>query len=305
MRVLVVGGTGFIGKALSRRLLHTGHEVRVLGLGASCPSDLSGASYIAGSFLDRSTLDAALSGQEICFHLASTTLPATSNRDVAFDLDTNLRGGVMLLEAAVRAGLTRVIFLSSGGTVYGIPKQIPISEDHSLKPICAYGVSKAALESYFHLYFTLHGLDYRVLRLSNPYGPGQSLTSGQGVISTFIDRVARALPIEIWGDGKVVRDFIFINDVVEAICAASFDDSTEKLFNVGSGTGVSIAEVLDLIQKVIGKRAQVEYKERRNFDVPTNILDTRRIRDALGWSPKCSLVEGLSKTWSSYNNPCV
>ena len=298
MRILVMGGAGFIGKAICRYLLRMGHEVRILDLAPTCPSELEGATYIAGSFLDPATLAEAVADRDCCFHLVSTTLPASSNQNIMFDLETNLRGGVAFLEAATKARISRVVFLSSGGTVYGVPATVPITEDHPLRPICAYGVSKAAMENYLHLFFQLRSLDYRILRLANPYGPGQSPVTGQGVISAFLDRVSRRVPIEIWGDGRIVRDFIFIDDVVDAICTAALTQTDVKIFNVGSGKGCSILDLLRLVERVVERKAVIEFKPARGFDVPVNVLDSSSIRNVLGWAPKYSLHEGLGRTWA-------
>ena len=242
----------------------------------------------------------ALEGQSFCFHLISTTLPASSNARILFDLDTNLRASVELLEACVEAGIERFVFLSSGGTVYGVTGQERIVETTALQPICAYGVSKVSVELYLRLFQHLKGLDYKVARLSNPYGAGQRLTAGQGVVSVFMDKIAKGVPIEIWGDGSVQRDFIYIEDVVDAIMLIAKDQSEARVYNVGSGEATSLMSLISNIEHVTGKKAQLIFKAARSFDVPVNVLDCSEIRKRIGWTASTSLTEGLSLTWEHY-----
>lgn len=276
-------------------------SVRVFDLAPpTAEEQLDGVEYIQGSFLDQGAVRSALQGVDLCFHLAATTLPASANRDVVYDLETNVVGSVRLLEACVDLKVARVLFLSSGGTVYGTPKITPIREDHSLDPIGAYGVSKVAIEKYLHMYSALRDLDYRIVRLANPYGPGQSPLRAQGVIPIFLHRMLNNRPIQIWGDGEVVRDFIYIDDVTAAICAVALSGQTdERIYNVGSGQGTSLNGLLDKIRQVCGLPGHVEYLPARDFDVPVSVLDTHRIRSVLNWAPQVSLDEGLERTIAS------
>lgn len=297
MHAVVVGGCGFIGQNLVRALRARMLKVSVFDLTLpAVEARIDGVEYIAGSFLDQEALRSSLAGADLCFHLAATTLPASANRDVVYDLETNIGGSVGLLEACAWSGVKRVIFLSSGGTVYGVPKITPISESHALDPIGAYGVSKVAIEKYLHLYLHLRDLDYRIIRLSNPYGPGQSPQRAQGAIPIFLHRVLNHQPVVIWGDGEIVRDFIYIDDVSEAICKVALGKSSERIFNVGSGSGTSLNELLERAQDVCGIVAQVQYQPARSFDVPVSVLDTSRIRAVFKWTPRVSLDDGLRRT---------
>jgi UDP-glucose 4-epimerase len=300
LTVAVLGASGFIGSHLIDALLERGH--RVLALSRSFPG-LIGVSalghpeleyYVVDLSLPQS-LEKALHGVDVCFHLASTTLPSTSNLDPGFDIGSNLLGTINLLEAACNAAVKRVVFSSSGGTVYGIPKQVPISESHPTNPTCSYGITKLAIEKYLALYKQLHGLDSVVLRIANPYGERQRQEAAQGAVAVFLAKALRGEAIEIWGDGTVVRDYLHVSDVVRALLAAADYGGTQPLFNIGSGHGLSLNQLIQAIEKELGGDIQVNYTSGRSCDVPVSILDIQLAAFELGWKPGISFSDGLAR----------
>ncbi|HXF65258.1 MAG TPA: NAD-dependent epimerase/dehydratase family protein [Burkholderiales bacterium] len=299
MRCVVLGGAGFIGSHLAPRLLEAGHRVVVFDRpGRTAPRGFPHAGRIEwreGDFLDRRDLARAIEGCEAAFHLVSTTLPATANADPAYDLETNVAGTLRMLEAARAAGLARIVFVSSGGTVYGVPRAIPIPETHPTDPITAYGIGKLAIEKYLGLYGVLHGLDYRILRLANLFGERQRASATQGVVAAFLERALCGRPIEVWGDGSAVRDYLYAGDAAEALVRALEHAGPERVINVGSGTGRSVNEIIAAIERVLGRRLERRYLPPRAFDVPANVLDISLARSALGWAPRTSFEEALAR----------
>ena len=243
--------------------------------------------------LGTETSSPALANAELIFHLASSTYPSTSNSDAAFDLESNLVGSVRMLKSAAENSVRRVIFISSGGTVYGVPQRNPIPESHPTDPICSYGIHKLAIEKYLYLYRTLKHLDSVVLRVSNIYGEFQSLERPLGAVSHFAHRAMNGKPIEIWGDGSISRDYIHVDDVVRAVLKSISYQGSEYLFNIGSGRSVSLNELLDLVRERVTESVVVNYKPSRSFDVPENVLDIERARRELKWEPKIRLEAGL------------
>ncbi len=298
-RCLVMGGKGFIGSHLVDALLRAGFPVKVFDRANIPPlndaANTARVTWIDGDFTSDADVAAALADCDICFHLVSTTLPQSSNADPAFDVETNIGGTVRMLGHAVRHGVKKVIFISSGGTVYGVPREVPIPEDHPTDPICSYGITKLAIEKYLHLYKTLHGLEYTVLRLANPFGERQRTTAAQGAVAVFMGKVLRGDTIEIWGDGSVVRDYIYIGDAVAAMVKAIAYTGPDRVLNIGAGTGISLKEILSGIEQVTGRTADVRYTAARAFDVPVSVLAIDRARAALDWTPATPFTEGLRK----------
>ena len=299
-RCLVLGGRGFIGSHLVDALLARGHSVRCFDRPHVVPlgdAHLSNPNFelFEGDFVSEADVNEALAGCEVCFHLVSTTLPKSSNADPVFDVESNVLGTVRLLTKAVNSGLKKVIFVSSGGTVYGVPTKLPIPESHPTDPVCSYGITKLAIEKYLGLFKQLHGLDYTVLRIANPFGERQRTHASQGAVAVFLGKVLRGEPVEIWGDGSVVRDYIYIADVVDALLAALERTSNEHVFNIGSGRGHSLNELLDAIEEVTGRAADRRYSPGRVFDVPVSVLSIERAKQSLAWSPKVGFGQGLRK----------
>lgn len=299
MCCLVLGGRGFIGLHLVDALLDKGYRVRcfdrpgVMPLGKPYSSDANFELY-EGDFMSVGDVADALGGCDICYHLISTTLPKSSNEDPVFDVESNLLGTVRFLTRALKAGLKKIVFISSGGTVYGIPTQVPISETHSNNPICSYGITKLAIEKYLGLFHQLHGLDYTVLRLANPFGERQQIHASQGAVAVFLGKALKRETIEIWGDGTVVRDYIYIDDVIAALLAVLDYKGPEHIFNIGSGRGLSLNDLLDSIEEVTGRPTLRRYVSGRPFDVPANVLCIERAKQELGWSPHVDFKDGLA-----------
>jgi len=297
-KILVLGGNGFIGSHLIDALLEKGYSVRLfdrpntLFLGSN---PVSNVELMHGDLNSDADIASAVVDCDICFHLISTVVPASSNLDPVFDIETNLAGTVKLLNHAVKAGLKKIIFLSSGGTVYGIPRQLPIDENHPTNPLCSYGITKLAIEKYLHLYQQLYGLDYTILRLANPFGERQRIHATQGAIAVFLGKALRKETVEVWGDGSVVRDYIHISDVVCAMLKSMTYKGSEHLFNIGSGRGVSLNEVLDGIEMVTEEKVIRHYAPERKFDVPVSVLAIDRAMNALNWEPKTPFIDGLRK----------
>uniref|UniRef100_A0A7C4RPI4 NAD-dependent epimerase/dehydratase family protein n=1 Tax=Desulfatirhabdium butyrativorans TaxID=340467 RepID=A0A7C4RPI4_9BACT len=302
MKVLVLGGAGFIGSHIVDALVEHGHRVRVFDLPNVSRSNLchcvGDIEMFEGDFGNIQDTTRALEGVDVLVHLICTTLPGPSNENPAYDVDSNVIGTLNLLNEALNHRVKKVVFASSGGTVYGIPKQLPIAETHPTDPICSYGITKLMIEKYLYLYHRIHGLNCTVLRLANPYGERQRITGVQGAIAVFLGKVLYDQPISIWGDGTVARDYFYIGDLVDAVCRVIEQDPPSLVYNIGSGTALSLNDMLEWIRRVTGKRPIVRYEPERTLDVPINCLDIGRAKRELGWMPKVGLQEGLERTWA-------
>jgi UDP-glucose 4-epimerase len=299
MNCLVLGGNGFIGSHLVDQLLAEGHRVRVFDKNEEYyRKPIASVDYQYGDFGNRGLLMEALTDIDTVFHLISTTLPKTSNDDPAFDVQSNVIETLFLLEQCIVRKVKKIIFISSGGTIYGRQSMLPIAENSPTDPECSYGITKLAIEKYLHLYWFLYGLDYCVLRLANAYGERQRPTATQGVIPVFLERALRNDEIVVWGDGSVVRDYIHVTDISRALIKALTYSGEIKVFNVGSGQGHSLNEVIHVIESVTGRPLQVKYTDARSFDVPINVLDISRAGSHLNWSPTVSLLEGVARMYA-------
>lgn len=300
MKTLILGGAGFIGSHLAEALLAQGHEVRIFDRPhIQIPAELKechGIEWMQGDFLSVADIQAAVDGVELIFHLVSTTLPKNSNDDPGYDVGTNVIGSLHLLDAAVRLGIRKIVFISSGGTIYGIPSQIPIPETHPTDPLVSYGISKLAIEKYLKLYHELHGLDYAVLRVANPYGERQRTDMAQGAVAVFAKKALAGETIEIWGDGSVTRDYIYIADLIEAFVLAASYQGQERIFNIGGGHGLSLNQLLATLEELLARPVNRRFLPARKFDVPVNILDITRAREVLGWAPRTPFKVGLQRT---------
>lgn len=304
MRILVLGGSGFIGSHLCEQLVDAGHDVTVFHSSGATLGNLaaidSRIKIVEGDFNNARDLEKVVPDAETVVHLISATLPGSSLLNPVYDVQMNLVSSIQLFEQCVKAGVGKVVFISSGGTVYGIPGEQPIRESHPLNPISPYGISKLAIEKYLALFRHHYGLDYTVLRVSNPFGPRQEAGRGQGVIAAWLNKISRGEPVEVWGDGSVVRDYVYIEDVVRAIHQAILKSTTEKIFNVGSGKGYSLLELHALLENQVGEPISIDFREVQKVDVSVNILDISSIRSHLGWVPAVSIEEGLGKLCRSY-----
>jgi len=289
-----------MGSHLARALIAAGHAVRVFDRpdrnllpGYPLREEVE---WQEGDFVNPKDTARALAGCDVVFHLVSTTLPGSANDNPVYDVESNFLGTLRMLDAALQSGVKKVVFSSSGGTVYGVPQTIPITETHPTEPITAYGIGKLMIEKYLHLYHVLHGLDYVVLRVANPFGEGQRVTSGQGAVTTFLRHALSGRPVDIWGDGSVVRDYLYVGDVAQAFTCALDHEPAERIVNIGSGTGRSLHEIVDAIETFIGRKVERRYFPGRPFDVPANVLEISRARSALDWMPRTPLEEGLRRT---------
>lgn len=252
---------------------------------------------ITGDFNNERFLADALSDIDYVFHYISSTTPATAIANPVYDIESNVIPTVKLLQIAVKSGVKKIIFPSSGGTVYGDPERSPVNESFPINPQTPYAISKAAIERYLDFFYRNYGLDYLIIRYSNPYGERQNPYGTQGVIPIFLNKTKHGENPVIYGDGSMVRDYIYINDAIEATLLLLDAKTPYKIFNIGSGEGTSINDLIQKIEKITGKTISPEY--RRNDDYATSkiILDITRISRTTGWQPKINLNEGIKRTW--------
>ena len=299
MNITILGAAGFIGTNLAIALAKDNH-VTVVDQHMdyfSAMKDLKlNVIYRKADFTASFDYDELLENTDVLYHLISTTAPSTSNKNIAEELTANVVVTSEILEACVRKRVKKVIFISSGGTVYGKDIVCPVGEETTANPISTYGIQKLTIEKLLYLYNYLYNLDYRIIRLANPYGPYQRPNGVLGVVTTFPYKALKNEEIVVYGDGTVVRDFIYIDDAVRGILNIVQYSGEYKLFNLGQGKGTSVNQVIHTIEKVLGKKLPVKYLSGRKVDVPVNYLDINRYESACGNLNPMSLEAGISKT---------
>ncbi|PZW48632.1 UDP-glucose 4-epimerase [Humitalea rosea] len=293
---LVLGAGGFIGLHLCQALVAAGARVHGYGRAPAFPEAMPPLRWTSGEFDDTEALAEALRGAEVVFNLLGGSIPALANRDPQADLSSNLVASVRLLELCGEAEVRKFVFISSGGTVYGVPRVIPIPETHPTDPISAYGIHKLMVEKYVGLHAQLNGLRSVVLRAANPFGPYQSPHRGQGIVAALIATRLAGRPVRIWGDGRVVRDFLYVGDLAEAMLDAALYEGPEQVLNLGSGVGRSMLDVVAAVDATLGGTGEIIFQPGRNADVPVNVLDNTLIRREFGWKPRMEWEAGLRLT---------
>lgn len=296
LRVLVLGGNGFIGSHVVDELLLAGYDVNILDKNPEkWRPPFPQVHYFLGNFSDTTLLAEALHGVDVVVHMISTTVPSTSNLDPVGDVQTNLVNTIKLLQLMQSCDIKRIVYISSGGTVYGIPSINPVPETHALNPICSYGIVKVAIEKYLGMYSHLEGLQPMIIRTANPYGPRQGHGNVQGVVATFMSHAFNRKKITVWGDGTVKRDYLFITDLAK-LCRLAIEKHTTGVINAGSGHALSLNELLELIKSETQLELEVEYIASRMFDIKEIALDITKVKSLLGWQPTTSIEDGLSMT---------
>ena len=302
MKILLLGAAGFIGTNLTIELAKkTEDEITLVDRSKAffkpiVSMDLKNVHILEADLTVDMDFDSILKDQEVVYHLVSTTVPTTSNRHISQELVSNVIFSANLFEACIRCGVKKVVFVSSGGTVYGKEADCPLKEKTATNPISSYGVQKITIEKLLYLYRYMYGLDYRIIRLANPYGPYQRPNGVLGAVTTFTYKALKGDEITVYGDGSVVRDFIYIDDAIRAIMKIVNGENKHRTFNLGCGYGTSIKQVLETIEKALGIKLNVSYLEGRKVDVPVNYLDISRYEKYYGALNPISLEDGIRKT---------
>lgn len=300
MKCVIFGGGGFIGSAIADRLLRDGHKLRIFERPRVMPyrpfNQDEDVEWLTGDMLSTHDVSRAIEGTDVVLHLVSFTLPKSSNDDLVYDVQTNLVSTIQLLNAMVAESVKKIVFISSGGTVYGIPKYLPIDEQHPTNPLVSYGVIKLAIEKYLLMFDYLHGIKASILRVTNPFGQRQRVEAAQGAVTVFLHRALQGETIDIWGDGSTTRDYLYISDVAEAFARALDYTGPYSVFNISSGMGTSLNELVSILEDILGRRVVCRYLDRRPFDVPVSILSNALAKEQLGWAPQVTLREGIIQT---------
>lgn len=302
MKILLLGAAGFIGTNLTIELAKkTEDEITLVDRSKAffkpiVSMDLKNVHILEADLTVDMDFDSILKDQEVVYHLVSTTVPTTSNQHISQELVSNIIFSANLFEACIRCGVKKVVFVSSGGTVYGKEVDCPLKEKTATNPISSYGVQKITIEKLLYLYRYMYGLDYRIIRLANPYGPYQRPNGVLGAVTTFTYKALKGDEITVYGDGSVVRDFIYIDDAIRAIMKIVNGENKHRTFNLGCGYGTSIKQVLETIEKALGIKLNVSYLEGRKVDVPVNYLDISRYEKYYGALNPISLEDGIRKT---------
>ncbi|MFX0117629.1 MAG: GDP-mannose 4,6-dehydratase [Candidatus Hodarchaeota archaeon] len=311
MECLVTGGAGFIGSHLVDRLLEFGHNVTVLDdFSTGSENNLRQArskatngqlQIIRGSLLDQRLVMNAVSQKEVIFHLAAQINPRYSTENPLFDANVNVKGSIILYEQAVRAKVSRIIYASSGGALYGDPAKLPASEDTPKKPLSPYGISKLAAEYYLLFYGDNYDLTTISLRYANVYGPRQDPKGEAGVISIFMDALSQGKPLPIFGKGKDTRDYVFIEDIVTSNLSA-LHYNANGAFNIGTGLETSVLDLVAIIAEITGQEPATQFLPPRPGEVHRIALDCTLAERLLGWQPKINLREGMKQVWTWFTD---
>jgi UDP-glucose 4-epimerase len=307
MYTCLIGGGGFIGSYLVDELINSGRDVLVLGRKAQPAQPINPrAKYIQCDFGCRDLLAHHIKNVEEIIHLAHTTVPKTSFSDPLFDLQSNLPSNIGLIEEALKLNhLKTLLFVSSGGTVYGPKYIMPISEEELSTPISPYGISKQTIERYMLMYHHVSDLPSIIVRPANAYGKGQKPFTGQGFIATAMGFAVEGNPITLYGQNGTVRDYVHVKDIAKGILAALTHGQKGQKYNIGTGLGRNNREVLELIQKFASKdgiNINVKVEQARRYDVDANVLSYEKLRSCSGWKPQIQFDDGVYEMWQHLKN---
>jgi UDP-glucose 4-epimerase len=294
---IAIFGAGFIGKSLVRRFLSEGNIIRVLDHN-ECPEEFVGkVVWLKGSFADKSSVHKILDSDiDVAYHMISSTVPGDdTDKKIIQELYDNVFTTVEFINKCLEVKVKRIVFLSSS-SVYGIQETFPIHETAQTTPISSHGIQKLTLEKYLQLFEYIEDIDVKIVRLSNPYGPGQNVNGRQGFIAIAIGHIIKNTAVLIRNKGTAIRDYIYINDVVEALYKIGLNKNVPTLINIGSGIPYSLNEVLDLIESASGKSIKRVAGEDRKVDIPKSILDITLANNELNFYPQIPLSEGIKRT---------
>lgn len=305
-RCCVIGGAGFIGSHLVNELLDSGRIVRVVGRRDLALTSLpEKVEYFQGDIRNREFISEAFKGVDEVVDLAYSSVPKTSYENPLLDITDNLPGSVGLFDIASTLPIKKMVFVSSGGTVYGEPQMLPIPETHPTNPISPYGITKLALEKYAQMYHKLKGLPVVCVRPGNPYGEGQKAFVGQGFVPTAIVSILSGKEITVFGESGTVRDYIYVEDVAKGLVAALDSAVAGECYNIGSGIGRSNLEIIEqlaVFARHHGVDPVVRHAPLRSFDVTANVLDSSKLHAVSGWKAETRLDQGLKLAWDWFSS---
>ncbi|MGD1994429.1 MAG: NAD-dependent epimerase/dehydratase family protein [Anaerolineae bacterium] len=298
MRILVTGGAGFIGSHVVDAYIEAGHRVVVVDdLSSGSRANLNPAVTFYELDIRQPELREIFAAEQpdVVNHHAAQIDVRRSVSEPAFDADVNVLGSINLLECACAVGLPKVIYISSGGAIYGEPERLPCDEAHPVHPLSPYGVSKYAVEQYLHTYRESYGLDYTVLRYANVYGPRQDPHGEAGVVAIFSDQMLADERPTIYGSGEQARDFVYVADCARANLLA-LNQGSGRAYNLGTGRATSINALAALLKETTGYQGSVAHGPAKSGEVFCITLDAGRAWEELGWRPEVTLNEGLQRT---------
>jgi len=295
---IVIGGSGFIGNHLARKLLNQYYPVTIFSRSDSQQNTnlsdiISKISYIKGDIIDSKLLGSIITSDSYIFDLATSSVPASSSAQT-FD---EIQSHVNLIQFCCQKKVKKIIFASSGGGVYGHKKVMPISEFQHLQPSSPHAIGKCTIEYFLDYYCTQKQIPFVIYRISNPYGPGQTPKTGFGLIPTLFANVLSGTPPTLYDKGQAVRDFIYIDDLIEAITISFSKNNKYNFYNIGSGIGTKIINIWSAIKTITDSKLEPQLLPKRIFDVKKSILDIKRFNQEYNWKPNTKLHKGLNQTW--------
>lgn len=298
-KCLIIGGGGFIGSHLAKKLVNQNYPVTILSLGKGQDNNnlkdiIQKIEYIEGNINDIELLSKIIDNKTYIFDLATSSVPSTTAIEALSDIQPHIK----LIELSCQKKVKKFIFTSSGGGVYGLKKDMPISEISHLQPSSPHAIGKATIEYFLAYYCNQYKIPYLIYRISNPYGPGQTPKTGFGLIPTLFANILSNTPPTLYDNGKAIRDFIYIDDLIEAISISFFKKNKYNIYNIGSGYGTNIIDIWSEIKKITDSELIPNFLPKRAFDVKKSILDIKRFSKEYNWKSKTKLSGGLNQIWN-------
>lgn len=289
-RVVIYGGTGFIGRSLARKLSEDYH---VVVFGRDTNTVGATVEFISGDFNSLEQTCDILQKDDVVIDLVTSSIPFSSMKSPISEIDHHILPHVRFMEEACKRGVKKIIYTSSGGGVYGDRPPVPVSENNATHPVSPHAIGKLAIENFLQYYGKAYKMPYMIYRLSNPYGPEQQPKEGFGIIPTLFSHIHSGKQPTLFNNGQAVRDFIYIDDLVDAMAQSFLKENEYPIYNLGSGVGTPIITIWEKIKELMNSDLDPIFAEKRTIDAEAIVLDTTRFSQEFGWSPKVGIEEGL------------